>query len=169
MSPFCERVLSASRIDYLPSHNRGIPVPKNPITIGGHLRKKRLQLRLFQSEAASRLKVSTVTLSRWECDKAYPAWQYQTQAEHLLKVLENGSVSTNISFAPCPQLCFGHELVAVAGATKEALARHQVQREARHHLGRAPGHRCPRIKSRTKSVLPARVALGRGTIGHRFP
>ena len=33
-------------------------------------------MRIFQSEAARKLKVSTVTLSRWECDKLYPTWPY---------------------------------------------------------------------------------------------
>ena len=74
--PFYERVVSIPRSRYLPSHNRGIPVPKEPTTIGGHLRKRRLQLQIHQSEAAVRLKVSTVTLSRWECDKVYPTWQH---------------------------------------------------------------------------------------------
>ena len=74
--PFCERVVSIPRSRYLPSRNRGIPVPKQPTTIGGHLRKRRLQLQIHQSEAAVRLKVSTVTLSRWECDKVYPTWQH---------------------------------------------------------------------------------------------
>jgi len=72
MLPFCDRILDVSRDKYLPSHNRGIPVPKEPTTIGGHLRRRRLQLRIFQLEAAHRLGVSTVSLSRWECDKVYP-------------------------------------------------------------------------------------------------
>ncbi len=65
------------RDKYFPSHNRGVPVPKAPITIGGHLRRRRLQLKIMQSEAARILKVSTVTLSRWECDKVYPTWPHQ--------------------------------------------------------------------------------------------
>ena len=36
---------------------------------GGHLRRRRLQLKLHQWQAAQKLNVSTVTLSRWECDK----------------------------------------------------------------------------------------------------
>ncbi len=82
MLPFCERVVSVSRKDYLPSRNRGIPVPKQPTTIGGHLRKRRLRLQIHQPEAAARLKVSTVTLSRWECDKVYPT------LEHHPKIIE---------------------------------------------------------------------------------
>ena len=77
MLPFCERIISVPRAKYLPSKNRGIPVPKEPETIGGHLRRRRLQLGIPQSEAALRLGVSTVTLSRWECDKVYPTWAQQ--------------------------------------------------------------------------------------------
>ena len=66
-----------SRDKYLPSHNRGISVPTTPTSIGGHLRRRRLQLKIFQSEAARKLKVSIVTLSRWECDKVYPTWTHQ--------------------------------------------------------------------------------------------
>jgi transcriptional regulator with XRE-family HTH domain len=73
---FCDRVVSIPRTRYLPSRNRGIPVPKQPTTIGGHLRRRRLQLQIHQSEVAVRLKVSTVTLSRWECDKVYPTWEH---------------------------------------------------------------------------------------------
>ncbi|MBU6399313.1 MAG: helix-turn-helix domain-containing protein [Verrucomicrobia bacterium] len=51
-------------------------MPRQPATIGGHLRKRRLQLRIFQAEAARRLGVSTVTLSRWECDKVQPTAPY---------------------------------------------------------------------------------------------
>jgi DNA-binding XRE family transcriptional regulator len=72
MLPCYERTVRVSRDKYLPSHNRGIQVPKEPTTIGGHLRRRRLQLRIFQPEAARRLGVSTVSLSRWECDKVVP-------------------------------------------------------------------------------------------------
>ena len=76
MLPYCDRVVSVPRSRYLPSSNRGIPIPKEPTTIGGHLRKCRLQLKLFQSEAARGLNVSTRTLSLWECDRLYPTWSY---------------------------------------------------------------------------------------------
>jgi DNA-binding XRE family transcriptional regulator len=70
--PFCESRICIPRDKYLPSHIRKIPVPKNPTTIGGHLRRRRLQLKIYQPEAARLLRVSTVTLSRWECDKRAP-------------------------------------------------------------------------------------------------
>ena len=77
--PFCDRVVSVSRDKYLPLRNRGIPVPTEPTTIGGHLRRRRLKLRIFQSEAARLLRVSTVTLSRWECDKVFPTAPHHTE------------------------------------------------------------------------------------------
>jgi transcriptional regulator with XRE-family HTH domain len=75
--PICDRRVCIPRNKYLPSHNRGIPVPKTPTTVGGHLRRRRLELNLLQSQAARKLRVSIVTLSRWECDKVYPVWAHQ--------------------------------------------------------------------------------------------
>ena len=54
---------------------RGRQIRKEPKTLGGHLRKCRLQLKIFQTEAAHRLKVSIRTLSLWECDR-YSTWLY---------------------------------------------------------------------------------------------
>ena len=79
-----ERSLRISRDKYLPSHNRGIQVPKEPTTTGGHLRRRRLQLKLFQPEAARRLGVSMVSLSRWECDKVFPTAPYHPQLVEYL-------------------------------------------------------------------------------------
>jgi transcriptional regulator with XRE-family HTH domain len=77
MLPFCDRCVRVPRDKYPPSHIRGIPVPHEPTTIGGHLRLRRLQLKILQSQAASKLGVSTVTMSRWERDAAYPTWPFQ--------------------------------------------------------------------------------------------
>jgi DNA-binding transcriptional regulator YiaG len=79
MLPLYERTVRISRDKYLPSHNRGIQVPKAPTTIGGHLRRRRLQLKVCQPEAARKLEVSTVSLSRWECDKVFPAAPHRRQ------------------------------------------------------------------------------------------
>jgi DNA-binding transcriptional regulator YiaG len=84
MLPFYERSMRISRDKYLPSHNRGIQVPKEPTTIGGHLRRRRLQLKIFQPEAARRLGVSTVSLSRWECDKVFPTAPHHAQIVEYL-------------------------------------------------------------------------------------
>jgi DNA-binding XRE family transcriptional regulator len=53
-----------------------VPVQKDFNSLGGHLRRRRLQLKIFQSEAARRMKVSNRTLSLWECDRLYPKWCY---------------------------------------------------------------------------------------------
>ncbi|MBI4659541.1 MAG: helix-turn-helix transcriptional regulator [Verrucomicrobia bacterium] len=79
MLPISARVLQASRTDRIPLRNRGIPVPQEPKTIGEHLRRRRAQLRLHQSQAARRLGISTVTLSRWELDKVYPTWGHHSK------------------------------------------------------------------------------------------
>jgi transcriptional regulator with XRE-family HTH domain len=84
MLPLCDRVIHVSRDKYLPAYNRKIPVPRHPTTIGGHLRKRRLQLKLFQSEAARKLGVSTRTLSLWECDRIYPTWHCQLRIRDYL-------------------------------------------------------------------------------------
>ena len=84
MLPFSERVWSVPRSRYWPAQNRGIVVPKDPTTIGGHLRRRRLKLGIHQSEAARILEVSTVTLSRWERDKVYPTWAQQTRVSAYL-------------------------------------------------------------------------------------
>jgi transcriptional regulator with XRE-family HTH domain len=41
--------------------------------------RKRQRTKIFQPEAARRLKVSTVTLSHWECDKVFPTAPYQAR------------------------------------------------------------------------------------------
>ena len=72
MLPFCERVIRIARAAHIPLRSRGIPIPRQPTTLGGHLRRRRALLRLGQSQASYSLGVSTVTLSRWECDKVFP-------------------------------------------------------------------------------------------------
>lgn len=84
MLPFCDLTVNVPRTRYLPGQNRGIPVPKKPSTIGGHLRRRRLELGIHQAEAAQRMGVSTVTLSRWECDKVYPTWSQQPRVTAYL-------------------------------------------------------------------------------------
>ena len=79
MLPLYERSMRISRDKYLPSSNRGVQVPREPTTIGGHLRRRRLQLKIYQPEAARRLWVSMVSLSRWECDKVFPTAPHHSQ------------------------------------------------------------------------------------------
>jgi transcriptional regulator with XRE-family HTH domain len=84
MLPSGERIISIPRSKYLPSHIRGIQVPKDPATVGGYLRRRRLELKLHQSQVAQRLGISTVALSRWECDKVYPSWEQQPKVAEFL-------------------------------------------------------------------------------------
>ena len=76
MLPFYDRVVSVSRGKYLPSRIQGVPVQTDLNSLGRHLRRRRLQLKIFQSEAARRMKVSNRTLSLWECDRLHPTWFY---------------------------------------------------------------------------------------------
>src|ERR1043166_4661334 len=79
MLPLCDRVVFILRSKYLPSRNRGIPIPREPTTTGDHLRRRRLQFNIFQPHVARMLKVRTVSLSRWECDRVFPTDSYQAR------------------------------------------------------------------------------------------
>lgn len=46
--------------------------PENPGTLGGHLRKRRHALRLYQKDAAAQLGVNQWTYVTWELDKSMP-------------------------------------------------------------------------------------------------
>src|SRR5688572_13854691 len=76
MLPFCDRVVSMALKDTTPVSTRSWPIAKLPQTIGEHLRKKRFELGLRQSQVAGKLRVSERTLGLWECDEAYPRWEY---------------------------------------------------------------------------------------------
>ena len=76
MLPLCDRVVSVPRKDISPVWTRSFPVSKQPKTIGEHLKKKRFDSGLRQSQVAQKLRVSNRTLSLWECDRVYPTWEY---------------------------------------------------------------------------------------------
>jgi len=76
MLPFCKRTVSVPRKDISPVWTRSFPVAKQPETLGQHLRKKRFDSGLRQSEVAQRLYISYRTLSCWECDRIHPTWEY---------------------------------------------------------------------------------------------
>jgi len=61
----------------LPIRHRGVPVPREPKTLGEHLKRRRVQLGQKQAEAVRILGISTVSLSRWELDKGFPSWDHQ--------------------------------------------------------------------------------------------
>ena len=77
MLPLCERRLKLPRTDVAPVWTRSWPIAKEPTTLGEHLKKKRFQAGLRQAQIARILKVSSRTLSLWECDRIYPAWDSQ--------------------------------------------------------------------------------------------
>ena len=84
MLPFCERLVHVSRKEIAPVWTRSFPASRQPSTIGQHLRKRRFDLGMRQSEVARHLGVSNRTLSLWECDHVYPTWAKQpTVASYL--------------------------------------------------------------------------------------
>lgn len=50
--------------------------PKKPMTIGEHLRKKRMELRLLQCDLADILRVSEDCITNWENNKSIPQINY---------------------------------------------------------------------------------------------
>jgi DNA-binding transcriptional regulator YiaG len=49
------------------------PYPKDLLTYGDHIKKKRLDLNLLQSEVAKSINVSTDTIINWELNRTKPA------------------------------------------------------------------------------------------------
>ena len=76
MLPFCNRSVNVPRSKYLPSCIRGVRIQTDEKSLGRQLRRHRLKLKIFQVEAARRMKVSNRTLSLWECDRLSPTWFY---------------------------------------------------------------------------------------------
>ena len=58
----------------MPIRHRGVPVPRDPQTLGEHLKRRRVQLGQKQAEAARILGVCTRSMSLWESDKVFPTW-----------------------------------------------------------------------------------------------
>ena len=50
--------------------------PENPATLGEHLLRRRMELRLRQMDVGKRLKVGAFTVLNWEKDKTIPATRY---------------------------------------------------------------------------------------------
>ena len=67
MLPFCSVRLHARKPK---------PYPDNPQTLGGHLKKRRHKLGLYQKDAAARLGVNPWTLIGWEADRKDPAIRF---------------------------------------------------------------------------------------------
>ena len=58
--------------------------PGGPKTIGGRLRRRRLELKLCLAESAPRLGVSVPTLGLWELEKVFPKRCYHAQIAAFL-------------------------------------------------------------------------------------
>ena len=66
MLPFCDRHVSISRNNVAPVWTRSFPISKEPATLGQHLRKKRFELGMRQTESAVKLGITCKTLSDWK-------------------------------------------------------------------------------------------------------
>jgi len=90
-SPICKIILLAKK----PCHK---PYPKELITYGDYIRKKRLDLNLLQREVAEILHVSEDTITGWENGRCAPQTRYISK---IISFLGYSLVSTNkISTSP---------------------------------------------------------------------
>lgn len=76
-----KHALPFSRTQSKRERPRSKKYPKALITIADHLRKRRLELHLFQSEVAIRIGVSTDTITYWENGRAIP------QIQHMPRII----------------------------------------------------------------------------------
>ncbi len=53
-----------------------LPYPREPKTLGDHMKKRRYDLHLFQKQVACRLKVNEWTIVNWENHKIIPEVRY---------------------------------------------------------------------------------------------
>jgi len=63
--PFCHLRLRAEK-------PKPVAYPREPKTLGDHLRKRRLDLGLLQKEAAAKLGVDVKTVTNWERQRTQP-------------------------------------------------------------------------------------------------
>ena len=64
MLSFCDRTVDIPREDVAPVWTRSFPISKEATTLGQHLRKKRFNAGMRQTEAAQRLGVSRLPSKR---------------------------------------------------------------------------------------------------------
>ena len=67
--PFCHAELRASK-------PRPVHYPKQINTLGDHIRKRRLDLKLLQKQVADRIGVHELTITNWERNATVPAIRY---------------------------------------------------------------------------------------------
>jgi DNA-binding XRE family transcriptional regulator len=61
-----------SPYEYFSDYQSDTRYPKTPTTIGEHIRKRRLDLNLFQKEVAKIIGVSEDSVTYWETSRSYP-------------------------------------------------------------------------------------------------
>ncbi|SFT05980.1 helix-turn-helix domain-containing protein [Mucilaginibacter polytrichastri] len=59
--------------------------PRNPITIGEHIRKKRIELKLLQSDVARIFQISSDCVTYWENNRSIPQINYFPQIVDFLE------------------------------------------------------------------------------------
>ncbi len=67
--PFCHRVLTATKL-------KSPEYPKELKTLGDHIRKRRLDLGLFQRQVAEQIGVTESTILNWESNATRPPVRY---------------------------------------------------------------------------------------------
>jgi transcriptional regulator with XRE-family HTH domain len=58
------------------TREKPVPYQRYPTTLGEHLRKRRVEQKLFQRQVATRLGIGTHTLTTWEKDNSLPEIRY---------------------------------------------------------------------------------------------
>ena len=91
-----------------------VPYEREPVTLGAHLRKRRLELGLRQRDIQDRFGLDKETLANWEKDRCYPAMR------HWRGIIEF------LGFDPTPEpKTIGERLLAYRrqhGLSRKALA-----------------------------------------------
>ena len=70
--PFCSLEIRAKRPNYQDNWIKDQTVSANPTTLGEHLRKVRLERRLFQRDLAEKFGVHTESVKNWETGVTVP-------------------------------------------------------------------------------------------------
>ncbi len=76
------RIRSHRRVAFLPGvevclkTERPLPYPRSPSTLGGHLKKRRIEAGLLQRQVAEAVGIGINTLATWEKDQAAPELRY---------------------------------------------------------------------------------------------
>jgi len=69
-------VLPCLRYEKQQEKPKALSYPHNPVTIGEHIKKKRMELRLLQSDVARIFKVSPDCITNWENNRSIPQINY---------------------------------------------------------------------------------------------